>query len=128
MRPVLRSPDVEMEALPPPEYLLWGRKEHEAPKQVVTYKKQVLRSPDVEMKALPAPKEPAYPLTIPTVNEYSSFLCTLCNTYFNARKALERHNRNIHDAYQQKKKGIKRHMEKEDKHPKKYARWANILK
>ena len=128
MRPVLRSPDVEMEALPPPEYLLWGRKEHEAPKQVVTYKKQVLRSPDVEMKALPAPKEPAYPLTIPTVNEYSSFLCTLCNTYFNTRKALERHNRNIHDAYQQKKKGIKRHMEKEDKHPKKYARWANILK
>ena len=117
-----------MEALPPPEYLLWGRKEHEAPKQVVTYKKQVLRSPDVEMKALPAPKEPAYPLTIPTVNEYSSFLCTLCNTYFNTRKALERHNRNIHDAYQQKKKGIKRHMEKEDKHPKKYARWANILK
>ena len=128
MRPVLRSPDVEMEALPPPEYLLWGRKEHEAPKQVVSYKKQVLRSPDVEMKALPAPKEPAYPLTIPTVNEYSSFLCTLCNTYFNTRKALERHNRNIHDAYQQKKKGIKRHMEKEDKHPKKYARWANILK
>ena len=127
-KPVLRSPDVEMEALPDPKYLLWGREEREAPKQVVTYRKPELRSPDVEMKALPAPKEPAYPLTIPTVNEYSSFLCTLCNTYFNTRKALERHNRNIHDAYQQKKKGIKRHMEKEDKHPKKYARWANILK
>ena len=127
-KPVLRSPDVEMEALPDPKYLLWGREEREAPKQVVTYRKPELRSPDVEMKALPAPKEPIYPLTIPTVNEYSSFLCTLCNTYFKTRKALERHNRNIHDAYQQKKKGIKRHMEKEDKYPKKYARWANILK
>ena len=125
-------PAVEMEqaapSLPDPKYLLWGREEREAPKQVVTYRKPELRSPDVEMKALPAPKEPIYPLTIPTVNEYSSFLCTLCNTYFKTRKALERHNRNIHDAYQQKKKGIKRHMEKEDKHPKKYARWANILK
>ena len=107
MRPVLRSPDVEMEALPSPKYLLWGRKEHEAPKQLVTYKKPVLRSPDVEMEALPALKEPTYPLTIPTTNEYSSFLCTLCNSYFNTRKALERHNRNIHDAYQQKIKGIK---------------------
>ena len=102
-----KIPAVEMEALPSPKYLLWGQKEHEVPKQVVSYKKPVLRSPDVEMEALPAPKEPAYPLTIPTVNEYSSFLCTLCNTYFNTRKALERHNRNIHDAYQQKIKGIK---------------------
>ena len=118
-----KIPAVEMEALPSPKYLLWGQKEHEAPKQLVTYKKPVLRSPDVEMEALPAVKEPTYPLTIPTTNEYSSFLCTLCNSYFNTRKALERHNRNIHDAYQQKKKGIK-----EDKHPKKYARWANILK
>ena len=107
IRPVLRSPDVEMEALPSPKYLLWGRKEHEAPKQLVTYKKPVLRSPDVEMEALPALKEPTYPLTIPTVNEYSSFLCTLCNSYFNTRKALERHNKNIHDAYQQKIKGMK---------------------
>ena len=127
-KPVLRSPDVEMEALPNPKYLLWGQKEQEAPKEVMTYKKPVNRSPDVEMKALPAPKEPIYPLTIPTTNEYSSFLCTLCNTYFNTRKALERHNRNIHEAYQQKKKGIKRRMEKEDKNPKKYVKWANILK
>ena len=102
-----KIPAVELEALPSPKYLLWGQKEHEVPKQVVSYKKPVLRSPDVEMEALPALKEPAYPLTIPTVNEYSSFLCTLCNSYFNTRKALERHNRNIHDAYQQKIKGMK---------------------
>ena len=166
-KPVLRSPDVEMEALPAPKYLLWGREEQEAPKEVMTYKKPVLRSPDVEMEALPAPKEPTYPLTIPTVNEYSSFLCTLCNTYFNTRKALERHNRNIHDAFQQNIKGIKhkeiftcdicydefktekvldrhitnihgaftqnnrgikRRMEKEDKYPRKYVKWTNILK
>ena len=122
-KPELRSPDVEMEALPAPKYLLWGRQEREAPNQVVTYRKPELRSPDVEIEALPAPKEPIYPLTIPTVNEYSSFLCTLCNTYFKTRKGLERHNKNIHDAYQQKKKGIKRRMEKEDKYPKKYVKW-----
>ena len=127
-KPVLRSPDVEMEALPDPKYLLWGREEREYPKHLVTYRNPELRSPDLEIEALPAPKEPIYPLTIPTVNEYSSFLCTLCNTYFKTRKGLERHNKNIHDAYQQKKKGIKRRMEKEDKYPKKYVRWANIPK
>ena len=122
-KPVLRSPDVEMEALPAPKYLLWGREEREYPKHLVTYRNPELRSPDLEIEPLPAPKEPIYPLTIPTVNEYSSFLCTLCNTYFKTRKGLERHNKNIHDAYQQKKKGIKRRMEKEDKYPKKYVKW-----
>merc|ERR1711973_249127 len=118
-----KIPAVEMEqaapSLPDPKYLLWGQEEREYPKHLVTYKKPVLRSPVVEMEALPAPKEPTYPITIPTVNEYSSFLCTLCNTYFKTRKGLERHNKNIHDAYQQKKKGIKRRMEREDKYPKK---------
>ena len=90
--------------------------------QIMTYMRQVLRSSDVEMEALPAPKEVPYPRTIPTSNEYSSFLCTLCNTYFNARKALERHNKNIHDAYQQIRKGIKRQIEKEDKYPRKYVK------
>ena len=90
--------------------------------QIMTYMRQVLRSSDVEMEALPAPKEVPYSRTIPTSNEYSSFLCTLCNTYFNARKALERHNKNIHDAYQQIRKGIKRQIGKEDKYPRKYVK------
>ena len=90
--------------------------------QIMTYMREVLRSSDVEMEALPAPKEVPYSRTIPTSNEYSSFLCTLCNTYFNARKALERHNKNIHDAYQQIRKGIKRQIEKEDKYPRKYVK------
>ena len=68
------------------------------------------KMPAVEMKqrapALPAP-EPTYSIMIPTPNEYTSFICTLCNTSFQSKNALERHNRNIHDAFQQKTKGIK---------------------
>ena len=106
-KPILRSPDVEMEtlALPAPKYSLWNQNEQEAPKQVV--QKPILRSADVEIEALPTPKEHTLTIAIPSTNEYSSFLCTLCNTYFNTRKTLERHNKNIHDAYQQKRKGIK---------------------
>ena len=166
-KPILRSPDVEMEtlALPAPKYSLWNQNEQEAPKQVV--QKPILRSPNIEMEALPAPKEHTHPIAIPTTNEYTTFLCTLCNTSFNTRKTLERHNKNIHNAYQQKRKGIKheamftcdicydefksqkvldrhvknihtafsqnnkgikRQMEKEDKYPQKYVKWANILK
>ena len=68
------------------------------------------KMPPVEMEqravALPAP-EPTYSIMIPTPNEYTSFICTLCNTSFQSKNALERHNRNIHDAFQQKMKGIK---------------------
>ena len=81
--------------------------------KALSYKKPTtLRSkkPAVEMEqgasALPAP-EPTYSIMIPTPNEYSSFICTLCNNSFNTKNALERHNRNIHDAFQQKNKGIK---------------------
>lgn len=40
--------------------------------------------------------------------EYSKFICTLCNTDFGTQKKLQRHMKNIHDAYEQKKKGKKR--------------------
>ena len=52
-------------------------------------------------------KKPEYSVAIPTPNEYSYYTCTICNTNFNKRNALERHMKNIHDAYQQKKKGTK---------------------
>ena len=50
-------------------------------------------------------------------NQYQSYFndrvlvkysCLLCNTDFSTQKALERHMKNIHDAYQQKEKGKKR--------------------
>jgi hypothetical protein len=36
------------------------------------------------------------------------YTCTLCQTDFNTRITLERHNRNMHDAYSQTEKGVKR--------------------
>ena len=75
-------------------------------KQHKVLSNQYEESPAVEMEqrapALPAP-EPTYSIMIPTPNEYTSFICTLCNTSFQSKNALERHNRNIHDAFQQKK-------------------------
>ena len=62
--------------------------QQQAPSSVVTY-------------TAPLPTVPTYP------NEYSSFICTLCNTSFHTKDALKRHNRNIHEAFQQKKKGTK---------------------
>ena len=68
-------------------------------------------------------KKPEYSVAIPTPNEYSYYTCTICNTNFNKRNALERHMKNIHDAYQQKLKGAKRKIEREDRHPRKYVKW-----
>ena len=62
--------------------------QQQAPSPVVTY-------------TAPLPAVPTYP------NEYSSFICTLCNTSFHTKDALKRHNRNIHEAFQQKRKGTK---------------------
>lgn len=43
----------------------------------------------------------------------ANYSCTLCNTDFKARKSLERHIKNMHDAYSQKDKGKKRKNENE---------------
>ena len=38
------------------------------------------------------------------------FTCTLCNTSFKSQKALQRHMKNQHDAFDQKEKGKKRKL------------------
>lgn len=38
------------------------------------------------------------------------FTCTLCNTDFNTQRALQRHMKNQHDAFDQKEKGAKRKL------------------
>ena len=38
------------------------------------------------------------------------FTCTLCQTNFDTEKSLQRHMKNIHDAFKQDKKGIKRKL------------------
>ena len=101
---------------------------HQHQPQALQYQPQALSSkksisyslwkPVVELQ-----QEPVYPLTTPTSNEYSYYTCTICNTNFNKRNALERHMKNIHDAYQQKVKGAKRKIEREDRHPRKYVKW-----
>jgi hypothetical protein len=40
--------------------------------------------------------------------EVSTFICEICNTDFTTKSALYRHMKNIHEAYKQKQKGIKR--------------------
>ena len=42
------------------------------------------------------------------VLEYSKFICTLCGTSYKRKEGLQRHMTNMHDAYQQKDKGVKR--------------------
>ena len=36
------------------------------------------------------------------------FTCTLCETNFDTKKSLQRHMKNIHEAFEQVEKGIKR--------------------
>ena len=49
-----------------------------------------------------------------TKKKYATiYTCTLCNTNFKIRKRLERHIKNMHDAYSQKEKGEKRKNENE---------------
>ena len=40
--------------------------------------------------------------------EHSVFVCTLCQSNFSTKKSLQRHMKNIHDAFNQVEKGIKR--------------------
>ena len=40
--------------------------------------------------------------------EMNKFICLLCNTDFGTKKGLERHMKQIHEAYQQTEKGQKR--------------------
>ena len=72
--------------------------------------------------ALPAPEEDdckecavtkyrKYYVSLPYsrgLPENSVFTCTLCETNFSTKKSLQRHMKNMHDAYNQVEKGIKR--------------------
>ena len=51
------------------------------------------------------------------------FTCDICYDEFKTQKVLDRHITNIHGAFTQINRGIKRQMEKEDKYPKKYVKW-----
>ena len=50
-------------------------------------------------------------------HKYKPFYCVLCNpnTFFDRRQALERHMKNIHDAFMQEEKGTKRPIQEKDK-------------
>ena len=72
--------------------------------------------------ALPAPVEDdcaecavtkykKYDVDLPSARglpEHSVFVCTLCQSNFSTKKSLQRHMKNIHDAFNQVEKGIKR--------------------
>ena len=72
--------------------------------------------------ALPAPVEDdctecavtkykKYDVDLPSAQglpEHSVFVCTLCQSNFSTKKSLQRHMKNIHDAFNQVEKGIKR--------------------
>ena len=72
--------------------------------------------------ALPAPVEDdctecavtkykKYDVGLPSAQglpEHSVFVCTLCQSNFSTKKSLQRHMKNIHDAFNQVEKGIKR--------------------
>ena len=72
--------------------------------------------------ALPAPVEDdctecavtkykKYDVDLPSARglpEHSVFVCTLCQSNFSTKKSLKRHMKNIHDAFNQVEKGIKR--------------------
>ena len=72
--------------------------------------------------ALPAPvdddctecavtKYKRYDVSLPSkrgLPENSLFICTLCESNFSTKESLQRHMKNIHDAFNQVEKGIKR--------------------
>lgn len=90
---------------------------------------KALPPPKPPSKALPSPTPPSdceecsvtpykkYDVSLPFVTglpENVIFSCTLCQTNFGTKKKLQRHMENIHDAFNQVEKGIKRKT-KQDK-------------
>ena len=79
-------------------------------------------NPQNSASALPAPEEDdckecavakykKYDVSLPSsrgLPEKSVFICTLCESNFSTKKSLQRHMKNIHDAFNQVEKGIKR--------------------
>ena len=88
---------------------------------------KAIPSPVSPPKALPSPTSDCeecslttykkYDVSLPTVTGLPDnviFTCTICQSNFGSMKKLERHIKNIHDAFNQVEKGIKR-KSKEDK-------------
>ena len=90
---------------------------------------KALPPPTPPSKALPSPTPPSdceecsvtpykkYDVSLPFVTglpENVIFSCTICQTNFGTKKKLQRHMKNIHDAFNQVEKGIKR-KSKQDK-------------
>ena len=85
-------------------------------------------NPQNSALALPAPdkddcaecavtKYKRYDVDLPSAQrlpEHSVFICTLCENNFSTKKSLQRHMKNIHGAFNQVEKGMKR-KRKEDK-------------
>ena len=90
---------------------------------------KALPPPTPPSKALPSPTPPSdceecsvtpykkYDVSLPFVTglpENVIFSCTICQTNFGTKKKLQRHMKNIHDAFNQVEKGFKR-KSKQDK-------------
>ena len=108
--------------LPPPQLM-----DHSSSTQTLSY--PALPQPQLmddsvnpQNSALPAPvdddctecavtKYKRYDVSLPSARglpENSVFICTLCESNFSTKKSLQRHMKNIHAAFNQVEKGIKR--------------------
>ena len=119
--PMEYSMNPQINHLPPPQLM-----DHSTNTQTPQLDYSV--NPQNSALALPAPVEDdctecavtkykRYDVDLPSAQrlpEHSVFICTLCENNFSTKKSLQRHMKNIHDAFNQVEKGMKR-KRKEDK-------------
>ena len=119
--PMEYSMNPQINYLPPPQLM-----DHSTNTQTPQLNYSV--NPQNSALALPAPVEDdctecavtkykRYDVDLPSAQrlpEHSVFICTLCENNFSTKKSLQRHMKNIHGAFNQVEKGMKR-KRKEDK-------------
>ena len=119
--PMEYSMNPQINYLPPPQLM-----DHSTNTQTPQLDYSV--NPQNSALALPAPVEDdctecavtkykRYDVDLPSAQrlpEHSVFICTLCENNFSTKKSLQRHMKNIHGAFNQVEKGMKR-KRKEDK-------------
>ena len=103
---------------------------------------KALPSPAPPPKALPSPTPPSdceecsvttykkYDVSLPFVTglpENVIFTCTICQSNFGSKKKLQRHMKNIHDAFNQVEKGIKRKSKQDKISPKKFKTTREVV-
>ena len=103
---------------------------------------KALPSPAPPPKALPSPTPPSdceecsvttykkYDVSLPFVTglpENVIFTCTICQSNFGSKKKLQRHMKNIHDAFNQVEKGIKRKSKQDKISPKKIKTTREVV-